>query len=485
MSAFPKSTFFPKYSHYKSKTSITNLKPSKKFHTYHTVQWLRTRHDEQLLQKSIFSLLPNNGKPIVPPNESSEAKRKRLLMEWLSTYSKAQDKFQHLYINPKYLFNSNTYEKVLKLKEIFLSFDEDGSRKMEINEMEEMFNANHIDANINELISLFFKDKNVKKEDIMKLYLDFYQFMKFALNKEQDFRLFMRNIKNKYKLEGKCESSFLPMSFNLMLDYFIIKGKERASIEIINNAIEEIENILSSAKRNDSKNIYKFDAQYQKINFHQIIQEFQNLLKIKNTITLSKHINGSNNIDNDIFFSNVVSKKRGTAIRTLSTPKIKVLLDAKRHNINDSEYLLTDHNNNNEEGEEMFSKLNKQMFKYEIKKMNQFHYEKYHSVLLAFQETKHAIAKRRNFLLGENSLNTNYINTTGSNINNSAINSTMFTTGKIVQQGDKGRPITAIKYRNERGFSALHSSSNLKLMSKTFVNKNKKNDFVPFEYIHK
>ena len=133
MSTFPNSTFLHKYSHCKSKTNITNFKPSKKFHTYHTVQWLRKRYGEQLLQKSIFSLLPDNGKPIVPPNESSETKRRRLLMEWLSTYAKAQDKFQHVYINPKYLFNSTTYEKVLKLKEIFLSFDEDGSRKMEIN----------------------------------------------------------------------------------------------------------------------------------------------------------------------------------------------------------------------------------------------------------------------------------------------------------------------------------------------------------------
>ena len=119
--------------------------------------------------------------------------------------------------------------------------------------------------------------------------------------------------------------------------------------------------------------------------------------------------------------------------------------------------------------------------------MNQFHYEKFHSVLLAFQETKHKIAKRKRLILGENSLNTNYINTTGSIGNNSAINSTMFTTGKMAYKGETGRPGTAIKHRNgcERGFSEFHSSSNLKLMSKTFVNKNKKKDFVPFEYIHK
>ena len=85
--------------------------------------------------------------------------------------------FKNVNINPKYFFNDKTFEKVLKLKEIFLEFDEDGSRKMEINEMEEMFNTNHICATINELVTLFFKDKVIKQDEIMSLFLDFYQFM--------------------------------------------------------------------------------------------------------------------------------------------------------------------------------------------------------------------------------------------------------------------------------------------------------------------
>ena len=134
----------------------------------------------------------------------------------------------------------------------------------------------------------------------------------------------------------------------------------------------------------------------------------------------------------------------------------------------------------------MYTKLSKQMLKYEINKMNQFHYEKFHSDLLAFQKTKNVIAKKT-FLLGENSLNTIYFNITRSNINNIAINSTMFITGKIIQQRDKGRPANVIKFRNGcgKGFSVFHSSSNLKLISKTFINKNQKKDFVQFEYIHK
>ena len=39
--------------------------------------------------------------------------------------------------------------------------------------MVEMFNQNHINANLRDLVNLFFKGQNIKEEDIMKLYLDF------------------------------------------------------------------------------------------------------------------------------------------------------------------------------------------------------------------------------------------------------------------------------------------------------------------------
>jgi len=60
-----------------------------------------------------------------------------------------------------------------------------------------MFKTNNIKVVQEDLETLFFKsDKKLSDED---LYLDFYQFMEFALNKEcdQDFRLFMRKLKNK------------------------------------------------------------------------------------------------------------------------------------------------------------------------------------------------------------------------------------------------------------------------------------------------
>ena len=151
-------------------------------------------------------------------------------------------------INPKYLYNETTYDKIKKLKEIFLEFDGNGYRKMEMNELLSLFNQNNIRADIKELVKLFFKDKKVKKDDYSKLYLNFYQFLTFALTKEQDFRQFMRNIKEKYNKsndeENKDKDAYLPMNLNLVLDYFLNKGKERSSIEKIEKAINEMDNII-------------------------------------------------------------------------------------------------------------------------------------------------------------------------------------------------------------------------------------------------
>ncbi len=60
-----------------------------------------------------------------------------------------------------------------------------------------MFKTNNIKIAQEDLKTLFFKDDKKLQDD--DLYLDFYQFMEFALNKEcdQDFRLFMRKLKNK------------------------------------------------------------------------------------------------------------------------------------------------------------------------------------------------------------------------------------------------------------------------------------------------
>ena len=61
------------------KKKIMALKPSKKFHDYHTIMWLRRKYNDKVIERSIYSLLPDDGKPVVPDDESEEDKQKRLL----------------------------------------------------------------------------------------------------------------------------------------------------------------------------------------------------------------------------------------------------------------------------------------------------------------------------------------------------------------------------------------------------------------------
>jgi hypothetical protein len=79
--------------------------------------------------------------------------------------------------------------------------------------MKEMFDTNNIPVEMEQLVYLFFKGKDMPKNE-KDYYLDFFQFMEFALSKEADqaFREFMRNVKEKVRQqkldEIKEESQF-------------------------------------------------------------------------------------------------------------------------------------------------------------------------------------------------------------------------------------------------------------------------------------
>ena len=312
-----------------------NISPSQIFYNPNTIKWFDKKYNEDLIKKSIYSLFPNNCQPIMKEEEWTA---QRILREFLTHYLKPEDKYKDIWINPKYFFSKEVYESILKLKEIFLQFDEDGSRKMEIDEMTTMFNTNNINVTEEDLCELFFKGKKYKKEDINKLYLDFFQFMNFALSKksDQDFRVFMRNIKEKKmkekeqeriaeeekrkkhleNFEGeeeevvddlfvdeKKEPVFFPMNFNLLLDYFINKGKERKSQKKIRRAIKMMRNILTPGRypeddpdfaedeegeeekpndeeKKEKKEEDEYDKQLREINTMEIMDEFDKLFKM-------------------------------------------------------------------------------------------------------------------------------------------------------------------------------------------------------------
>ena len=87
------------------KNRIKLSKPSKIFHDFETIQWLRRKFSENIINKSIYSLLPNNGKPVIPEDESEEDKRHRKMMEYLESLKGPIGREKYCNINPKYFFN--------------------------------------------------------------------------------------------------------------------------------------------------------------------------------------------------------------------------------------------------------------------------------------------------------------------------------------------------------------------------------------------
>ena len=438
-----KKTLWPKITHPKlpfskrvrlpleeRKRLIREQKPNRIYHDFYMIKWLRNKYSDSLIEKSVFSMLPDNGKPVVPEDESPEEKKHRLLMEFLdSLYKKVPEREKHVNINPKYFFDQKTFQKILKFKEIFLEFDEDQSRKMEIDEMVEMFNQNHIDANLEDLRNLFFKDKHVKKEDIMKLYLDFYQFMNFALTKDQDFRQFMREIKAKRKSkikDGKNneedEVGYLPMNFNLMFDYFLMKGKERASYEEITKSIVEMDKIINNNKNIDNvhtnndiddnksktnssdandnitnKNKNNEDNENENIDYEDQLKNL-NFVNLINNFTTLFHINdlSSSKGMSDSFMDLAASHEQ---ISDMKNVKLK----NDNNNIKTSEFNLKDISNkekdnknkgkNSSTQKDINANLIENLVEYDmnrkrLKNLNINNYNKFHDINLALTETK-------------------------------------------------------------------------------------------------
>jgi hypothetical protein len=106
-------------------------------------------------------------------------------------------------------------------------------------------------------------------------------------------------------VDEKKEPVFLPMNFNLLLDYFINKGKERKSQKKIRRAIKMMRNILTpgrypdddpdfideeedgdddkskdESEKKEKKEEDEYDRQLREINTMEIMEEFDKLFKM-------------------------------------------------------------------------------------------------------------------------------------------------------------------------------------------------------------
>ena len=445
-------------SHESKRLKIKLTKPSKTLHEFNTIKWLRKKYSDSVIEKSIHSILPKKNNALIYQKEKEQDKRYRTMLEYLDSFKGPMGREKFIDINPKYLFDETTFKKILKLKEVFLEFDISGNQKMEFDEIVKMFNHNHINAGKNDIINLFFKHKIIKKQkDIMKLHLGFYQFINFALNKEQNFRNFMRKIKSEHKQKetdeynnsNNKERIYLPMNFNLILDYFIKKEKERHMILKLKNAFDVLENDIKKENENNQKSdnsFYEFSKLHDMVNnlnsnknnikYSNLKKSYRNIIKKKQKNNLSdvniidlfnEFINlfylccksGENDekiIDIDRNEINTTSNK----YRNLTQPKkiisiddnsiitesvynqknIKINSNTKKNNYF-KKYSITEYNssnknensNDNDNEDKLITLIKNQMNKQFINKISFDNFKKYHDINIAKNETLKQIRK--------------------------------------------------------------------------------------------
>ena len=397
---------------------IESLKPSVLYHDNHVIHWIRSKYSSSVIEKSLYTILPGKEKEKEKTeiNETELRKKQKKMLEFLKSSIEPTGREKFVKINPKYFYNTTTFEKIKKLRDIFLEFDVNRNNEMSIDELALMFNQNDIKANEDELVKLFFKNKKYKKKDYFKLYLNFYQFLKFSLGQEHEFRLFMRKIKSKYDKENKDNKNnnkYLPMNLNLLLDYFISKSKEKSSVDKIENAIEIMDKAIKnfekteekknenaknsqpekSDKDNQNLNSSKqnnIDDLFENINFKELIDEFSNLFSKSNLNDYEKkmEINSPtfNKFRTAIKDFNLNKNKKSTSSK-INEIKRKMLFDIENNKSNKP--ILYDVSKNKNDIYE--NAIKRSLNQTAIIKMNMDNYKKFHSIQLALDATKEDI----------------------------------------------------------------------------------------------
>lgn len=81
--------------------------------------------DGNVIEKSVKTLLPNNG----DCDEEEDTSQRFKLKKFLKENNEKKEKFKNIKITPKYFFSQLIMNKITKLRDIFLEFDDDGSSK--------------------------------------------------------------------------------------------------------------------------------------------------------------------------------------------------------------------------------------------------------------------------------------------------------------------------------------------------------------------
>lgn len=174
------------------------------------INWFRLRQPKELKELSVNTLLPNNGYTDVTnfsENKLFVIKFQKEIQERFVKYNRLKT------ISPNFLFSRKMIQKITTLRDIFLEFDKDYSRMLELNELHEMFGTNDIPVELNELVQLFFRNQPIKKNE--EPCLNFYQLIEFAFDDENEaeFEAFINKLKLAIVEENKRKAAERKQSF--------------------------------------------------------------------------------------------------------------------------------------------------------------------------------------------------------------------------------------------------------------------------------
>lgn len=201
-----------------------------------TLKWMRNQVSKAAVTKTLTDLLIEKEKnqPFFLRIVETPSILTTLAANSVNSLGKANK-----LLSPKLLFHQGTLETIYKIRDIFLEFDEDRSRTLEICELYTMFNSNDIPITEEELIELFTKPHQ-KKKKIWEYRLTFLDLVEFALDErcQTKFREVMNRIRK------RCpDIVFLPLSLEQALEYIFHKGQIKLNMKKINKGIKRLEKI--------------------------------------------------------------------------------------------------------------------------------------------------------------------------------------------------------------------------------------------------
>ena len=224
------------------------------------INWFRIRQPRDFIELSVNTLLPNMGATDI----TNFSKDKLFALKLQNELKLLTKKFNHSkIIAPEYYFSRSMVKRLEKLRDIFLEFDKDFSRKLEINELFDMFKTNNIPVEMEDLITLFFKNQKLKKGE--EPCLNFFQLIEFAFNQDNErmFEVFIRKVKKTYLHQNKHNSLGVTRlnSMSSLSNYTgrqIIPKRNNLS-NIIEVSNEEIYNTDKSSYTNENLNNKKIE----------------------------------------------------------------------------------------------------------------------------------------------------------------------------------------------------------------------------------